>query len=57
MEKARQEEIDQMIDAIDLSMQEPEVEPYRQYYFIKKCRQMIAQLTDKLGRRPTANVR
>ena len=38
-----------MIDAIDLSMQEPEVEPYRQYYFIKKCRQMIAQLTDKLG--------
>lgn len=56
MEKARQEEIDQMIDAIDLSMQEPEVEPYRQYYFIKKCRQMIAQLTDKLGRRPTANV-
>jgi tRNA-2-methylthio-N6-dimethylallyladenosine synthase len=40
-------------DKIDLTMPPPEAEPYRQYWFIAKCREYVRELSEKLGRELT----
>lgn len=43
-------EMEQLIEAQDLTMPPPEQEPQRQYYFIKKCREMVKKKSEELGR-------
>ena len=43
-------EIERLIDEIDLLQAAPAEEPMRQYYFIKKCRQYVKEISEKLGR-------
>ena len=42
------------IEKQDLSQDPPENEPQRQYWYMKKCRQYVDALAEKLGRRPSA---
>jgi len=51
----KQEEFEEILDRIDLTQEPPEEEPMRQYYFIKKARALLAQESEKLGRRLTAD--
>ena len=44
------DEIEKIIDGIDLSKPAPEEEPQRQYYFIKKARQIVKKRSEELGR-------
>lgn len=48
-------EYNKEIEAQDLTRQPPETEPARQYYFIKKAREIIDAESKKLGRRLTAD--
>ncbi len=48
--------IDELIDNIDLSQGIPTEEPDRQYYFMKKCRQYVQDMSRKLNRQLTACV-
>lgn len=41
--------------SLDLSAQPPAEEPKRQYYYIKKCRELVAQISKELGRPLTAS--
>lgn len=50
----RQEELEQRLDEIDLTKEAPAQEPQRQYYYMKKARQIVAEQEKTLGRRPTA---
>jgi tRNA-2-methylthio-N6-dimethylallyladenosine synthase len=43
-------------DQIDLSKEAPVAEPERQYYYIAKCRELIKQKSEELGRDLTCNV-
>lgn len=49
-------DIEKLIQSADLSNLAPESEPQRQYYFIKKCREYVKTLSEKLGRPLKANV-
>ena len=49
-------DIEKLIENIDLDMLTPEIEPDRQYYYIKKCHEYVKQLSQKLGRPLKANV-
>lgn len=49
-------EIEQIIDEIDINGQPPAKEPERQYYFMKKCRELIKEESERLGRVMTASV-
>jgi len=49
-------EIEKLIENIDLNMQTPDIEPDRQYYYMKKCHEYVKQLSEKLGRPLKANV-
>lgn len=42
-------------DKIDLRLEPPQEEPMRQYYFMKKAREIVAEESRKLGRRLTAD--
>ena len=42
--------IDIMIESQDLTLPPPEREPQRQYYFIKKCREIVKKKSEELGR-------
>lgn len=44
------DEIESLIEAQDLTKQPPEQEPQRQYYFLKKCREIIKKKSEELGR-------
>lgn len=44
------DDIERMIQSQDLTKQPPEQEPERQYYFIKKCREIIKKKSEELGR-------
>ncbi len=44
------DDIKDLIDAQDLTQQPPEQEPERQYYYIKKCREIIKKKSEELGR-------
>lgn len=48
------DDIKELIDAQDLTQQPPEQEPERQYYYIKKCREIIKKKSEELGRPLTA---
>jgi len=48
--------IENLIENIDLNMKTPDIEPDRQYYFIKKCKEYVKQLSEKLGHPLKANV-
>lgn len=42
--------IEKLIEAQDLTLPPPEQEPERQYYFIKKCREIVKEKSEELGR-------
>ncbi len=44
------EEIEKKIEKQDLTLPPPEYEPERQYYFIKKCREIVKKKSVELGR-------
>ena len=44
------DDIERMIEAQDLTLPPPEREPQRQYYFIKKCRELVKKESERLGR-------
>lgn len=44
------------LDKIDIAIEAPLEEPFRQYYFMAKCRQYVKQFYDKNDRYPTACV-
>ncbi len=50
------DEIENIIDAMDLSQEAPVEEPQRQYWFMKKARQLVKEQSEKLGRPLTANI-
>lgn len=50
------DEIEKIIDGIDLSKPAPEHEPERQYYFIKKARQLVKKRSEELGRPLFCNI-
>ncbi len=50
------DEIEKIIDGIDLSKPAPEEEPARQYYFIKKARQIVKKRSKELGRPLFCNI-
>lgn len=44
------DDIEKVIAGIDTSKEPPTEEPLRQYYFIKKCREIIKKKSEELGR-------
>ncbi|MBQ0000470.1 MAG: tRNA (N6-isopentenyl adenosine(37)-C2)-methylthiotransferase MiaB [Clostridiales bacterium] len=48
--------LEETLKSIDLTLPAPVEEPERQYYYIAKCREKLAELKAKLGRKPTACV-
>ena len=50
------DEIEKIIDGIDLSKSAPEEEPQRQYYFIKKARQIVKKRSEEIGRPLFCNI-
>lgn len=44
------DDINRLIESQDLTQSPPEQEPERQYYFIKKCREIIKKKSEELGR-------
>ena len=44
------DDIKMLIDAQNLTLPPPEREPQRQYYFIKKCREIVKKKSEELGR-------
>ena len=50
------DEIEEIIDQMDLSQEAPVNEPQRQYWFMKKARQLVKEQSEKLGRPLTANI-
>ncbi len=48
-------ELEAILEKIDLAKEAPAEEPMRQYYFIKKAREIIDAESKKLGRRLTAD--
>lgn len=50
------DEMEKIIDAMDLSQEAPVEAPQRQYWFMKKARQLIKEQSEKLGRPLTANI-
>lgn len=47
-------EIDQLIENMDLTQEPPVKEPERQYWFMKKARQLVRERSEELGRPLTA---
>ncbi len=42
------------LDKIDINLKPPTEEPFRQYYFMARCREWVREFERKNGRRPTA---
>lgn len=51
----RNDELEAILETIDLREDAPTEEPMRQYYFIKKARELVNAESGKLGRRLTAD--
>lgn len=51
----RNEELEAVLETIDLRNDAPIEEPMRQYYFIKKAREIVNAESEKLGKRLTAD--
>lgn len=52
--RMKHEELERILDDIDLTKEAPAQEPQRQYYYMKRARQIVAQQEEVLGHRPTA---
>ncbi len=50
IDNTKNEEFETILDTIDLSKPAPVDEPKRQYYFIKKARGYVKQMSEKAGR-------
>lgn len=50
----REDTITRAIEEIDITKPAPTQEPMRQYYYIRKCRQIVQEESKKLGRPLTA---
>ena len=48
------EELEKIIESIDENAPAPTEETMRQYYFIKKCREVVKKESEELGRKLTA---
>ena len=44
------DDIKKMIDEMDLNSPPPTEEPFRQYWYIKKCRQIVKKKSEEIGR-------
>lgn len=44
------DDIERIIEAQDLTLLPPEREPQRQYYFMKRCREIVKKTSEGLGR-------
>jgi len=51
----KKEELEAILETIDLREDAPADEPMRQYYFIKKARELVNAESEKFGRRLTAD--
>ena len=49
-ESKKKNELEAVLDRIDLSQPEPAEEPMRQYYFMKKARELVEKQQKELGR-------
>ncbi len=52
----RNQEIEKIIAEIDITKPAPENEPFRQYYFIERCRALVEQRSREAGRQLTFSV-
>ncbi len=52
----KKEDLKDRMQQFDLRMSPPTVEPDRQYYYIAKAKVLVAELEEKLGRKPTCSV-
>ena len=50
----KNQEIEEILEQMDLSQPAPETEPMRQYWFMKKARELVKGQSEKLGRPLTA---
>lgn len=50
----KNQEIEEILEQVDLSQPAPETEPMRQYWFMKKARELVKEQSEKLGRPLTA---
>ncbi len=50
----KNQEIEEIPEQMDLSQPAPETEPMRQYWFMKKARELVKEQSEKLGRPLTA---
>lgn len=50
MNEAERERVDDILAGIDLNSPPPTEEPARQYYYIKKCREIVKKQSEELGR-------
>lgn len=50
------DEYSKRIEAQDLTKEPPETEPDRQYYFMKKCREIVKKKSEELGRPLTCSL-
>ena len=48
------EEIEKILESVDITGEAPIAEPERQYYFIKKARKYVKEMSEKIGRPLTA---
>lgn len=46
--------IEQEIEKVDITGPAPEEEPYRQYYFMQKCRELLKKQEEKEGHKLTS---
>lgn len=51
---SNKEEIEKILESVDITGEAPIEEPERQYYFIKKARKYVREMSEKLGRPLTA---
>lgn len=50
------DEYSKRIEVQDLTKEPPTEEPDRQYYFMKKCREIVKKKSEELGRPLTCNL-
>lgn len=50
----KNQEIEEILEQMDLRQPAPETEPMRQYWFMKKARELVKEQSEKLGRPLTA---
>ena len=46
----KDDKFEKILETIDINGPAPEVEPMRQFYFIKKCREYVKKRSEELGR-------